>query len=61
MKNWNGEWWAESFEDDQEYKQRYADLLKRFESKPLTHKIAREFFQLGHEHGYELASDLSYE
>jgi hypothetical protein len=57
---WDGKWWAESFDDD-ERPTPYDLLLAKFEGQVLTHVLAREFFQIGHEHGYELRANLEYD
>lgn len=59
MADWSGKWWAESF-DDYERPSQYDKLLEKFRGHPLTHEIARELFQAGHEHGYELRANGEY-
>lgn len=58
-KDWDGEWWSESLEGTE--RERFEHLVSRLSSAaPDKYAvIAREIFQFGHEHGYELAIELS--
>lgn len=63
-EKWDGEWWADSFESGEtvgvEYESAVYRLMKA-STDAEKRNIAREIFQLGHDHGYELCRDLSYE
>jgi hypothetical protein len=59
---WDGAWWADSLEGDEASK--YRALVERLGAAKTSDEIlavAKEIFQAGHEHGYELCVNLSCE
>lgn len=56
---WNGERWAEQLEGEE--KRAYEDLVRRLyeaTTPKQIRKLALELFEMGHKHGYDLASNL---
>lgn len=63
-EKWGGKWWADSFEPGEAVGVEYEAAVSRLmmaSTDAEKRNIAREIFPLGHDQGYELCRDLSYE